>query len=64
MDRRSLHRLLLAGGRLDHPALAEVPFAIEVAAPTIGMIQIFILIGVVYWLTRKRVIRHGVCPRC
>jgi hypothetical protein len=50
--------LLLAGGRLpfDRPALAGVPFAIQVAAPTIGMIQIFLLMGVVYWLTRKRVI--------
>ena len=50
--------LLLAGGRLpfDRPALAGIPFALQVAAPTIGMIQIFALMGVVYWLTRKRAI--------
>ncbi len=50
--------LLLAGGHLpfDRPALAGIPFAIQVAAPTFVMIQIFLLMGVVYWLTRKRVI--------
>jgi hypothetical protein len=48
--------LLLADGSLpfDRPALAEVPFAVQLAAPTIGMIQILLLIGIVYWLTRKR----------
>jgi hypothetical protein len=50
--------LLLAGGRLpfDRPALAGIPFAIQVAAPTIGMIQIFVLMGVIYWLTRNRIL--------
>jgi hypothetical protein len=50
--------LLLAGGRLpfDRPALAGVPFALQVAAPTIVMIQIFFLMAIIYWLTRKRVI--------
>ncbi len=50
--------LVLADGRLpfDRPALAGIPFAIQVAAPTIGMIQIFVLMGIIYWLTRKRVI--------
>ena len=50
--------LLLADGRLpfDRPALAAVPFGLQVAAPTIGMIQIFFLMAIIYWLTRKRVI--------
>jgi hypothetical protein len=50
--------LLLAGGRFpfDRPALAGIPFALQLAAPTIGMIQIFLLLAIIYWLTRKRVI--------
>jgi hypothetical protein len=50
--------LLLADGRLpfDRPALAGISFAVQLAAPTIGMIQIFLLMGMVYWLTRNRVI--------
>ena len=50
--------LLLANGRLpfDRPALAGIPFAVQVAAPSLTMVQIFLLMGVVYWLTRKRVI--------
>jgi hypothetical protein len=50
--------LLLADGRLpfDRPALAGIPFAAQLAAPSLVMIQIFLLMGVVYWLTRKRAI--------
>jgi hypothetical protein len=50
--------LLIAGGRLpfDRPALAGIPFGLQVAAPTIGMIEVFFLMAAVYWLTRKRVI--------
>ena len=50
--------LLLAGGRFpfDRPALAGIPFALQLAAPTIGMIQIFLLLAIIYWLTRKRVV--------
>jgi len=50
--------LLLAGGHLpfDRPALAQVPFAVQVAAPTLEMVEIFLLMGVVHWLTRKRLI--------
>jgi uncharacterized membrane protein YqjE len=50
--------LLIAGGRLpfDRPALAGIPFDLQVAAPTIGMIEVFFLMAVVYWMTRKRVI--------
>ena len=35
--------LLIAGGRLpfDRPALAGIPFGLQVAAPTIGMIEVF-----------------------
>jgi hypothetical protein len=49
--------LLLAGGHFpfDRPALAGIPFALQLAAPTIGMIQIFLLLAIIYWLTRKRV---------
>jgi hypothetical protein len=50
--------LLLADGRLpfDRPALAGIPFAAQVAAPSLTMIEIFLLMGVVHWLTRKRAI--------
>jgi hypothetical protein len=50
--------LLLADGRLpfDRPALAGIPFAVQMAAPTIGMIQILLLLALIYWLTRKRVV--------
>jgi hypothetical protein len=48
--------LLLADGSLpfDRPALAAVPFAAQLAAPSLVMIEIFALMGVVHWLTRKR----------
>jgi hypothetical protein len=50
--------LLLADGSLpfDRPALARVPFAVQLAAPTIGMAQIFVLMAIVYGLTRRRVL--------
>jgi hypothetical protein len=50
--------VLLANGRLpfDRPALAGIPFAIQPAAPTITMVQIFVLMGIVYGLTRRRAI--------
>jgi hypothetical protein len=50
--------LLLADGRLpfDRPTLAGIPFAAQLAAPSLVMIEIFVLMGVVYWLTRKRAI--------
>jgi hypothetical protein len=40
----------------DRPAVAQLPFAVQMAAPTIGLIEIFVLMGLVYWLTRRRVI--------
>ena len=48
--------LVLAGGYLpfDRPALASLPFAVQMAFPTVGMIQIFALMGLVWWLTRRR----------
>src|SRR4051794_21613288 len=48
--------LLLARGRLpfDRPALAGFPFAAQVAAPTIGLIEVFLLMGMVWLLTRRR----------
>lgn len=46
----------LAGGHLpfDRPAFAGQSFAMQVAIPTIGMIEIFVLMLLVYGLTRKR----------
>ena len=48
--------LVLAGGYLpfDRPALASLPFAVQMAFPTVGMIQIFAMMGLVWWLTRRR----------
>jgi hypothetical protein len=50
--------LVLARGRLpfDRPALAALPFGQQVAFPTIGLIEIFVLMALVWWLTRRRVI--------
>ena len=41
--------LILAGGYLpfDRPALAGMPFAVQMAIPTVGMIQIFLMMGLV-----------------
>jgi hypothetical protein len=49
--------LLLADGRLpfDRPALAGIPFSIQLAAPTLTMVQVFLLMAIVYKLTRRRV---------
>lgn len=48
---------LLSGGELpfDRPALPPAPFFIQLLAPTFGMIEVFALMGLVYWLTRRRV---------
>jgi hypothetical protein len=50
--------LWLAHGSLpfDRPAVARMPFGLQLAAPTIGMIEIFVLMVLVFLLTRKRVI--------
>jgi hypothetical protein len=50
--------LLLAGGFLpfDRPAVANMPFIQQVALPTFGLIEIFVLMAVVYLLTGRRVI--------
>ena len=50
--------LLLANGHLpfDRPALAALPFAQQVAFPTLGLIEVFALMAMVWWLTRRRVI--------
>ena len=54
----NLAALALAGGYLpfDRPALARLPFAAQMAAPTVGLVEIFGLMGVVFWITRRRVI--------
>jgi len=50
--------LWLARGSLpfDRPAVAQLPFAVQMAAPTVGMIEIFVLMVLAFLLTRKRVI--------
>ena len=47
--------LWLAGGSLpfDRPAVAQLPFAIQMAAPSIGMIEIFVLMLLTFLLTRN-----------
>lgn len=48
--------LWLADGSLpfDRPAVAKLPFTLQVAAPSITLIEIFVLMGMVYLLTRRR----------
>jgi hypothetical protein len=50
--------ILLADGALpfDRPALAGMPFAQQVALPTLGLLEIFLLMAVVYGLTQRRAI--------
>jgi hypothetical protein len=50
--------VVLSGGILpfDRPAVAALPFATQMAFPTVGLLEIFVLMGVVYALTRKRAI--------
>src|SRR5947209_13179962 len=48
----------LAGGFLpfDRPALADMPFGQQVALPSLGLIEVLVLMAVVYLLTARRVI--------
>jgi hypothetical protein len=48
--------VLLAGGSLpfDRPALADMPFALQLAVPSLGLIEIFVLMIVVYLPTSRR----------
>lgn len=50
--------IYLSGGILpfDRPAVAALPFAAQMAFPTVGLLEIFLLMGVVYALTRRRVV--------
>src|SRR5205085_7313546 len=50
--------IVLSGGILpfDRPALAVLPFGAQMAVPTVGLLEIFFLMAVVYWLTRNRAI--------
>ena len=50
--------LLLAHGSLpfDRPAVAHLPFASQMAVPTVSLIEIFVLMVITFLLTRKRVI--------
>ena len=47
---------VLGNGSLpfDRPALQDRPFVLQVIFPSLGMLEIFALMGVVYWLTRNR----------
>ena len=48
--------VLLARGHLpfDRPALAGKPFAFQMALPTLGLLEVFLLMAVTYWLTSRR----------
>jgi len=50
--------LWLARGSLpfDRPAVAQLPFAVQMAAPTVALIEIFVLMVLTFLLTRKRAI--------
>jgi len=50
--------LALAGGYLpfDRPALAGASFAAQMASPSVALLEVFALMGVVWWLTRRRAI--------
>jgi hypothetical protein len=50
--------VVIAGGELPfhRPGLHDQPFAIQVASPTVALIEVFALMAIVYWLTRKRVV--------
>jgi hypothetical protein len=50
--------LSLAQGALpfDRPAVNQLPFAVQVAAPSITLLEIFVLMGLTFLLTRRRVI--------
>jgi len=50
--------LWLADGALpfDRPAVANLPFAVQMATPSLGMIDIFMLMGVTFFMTSDRVI--------
>lgn len=47
----------LAQGTLpfDRPAVAQLPFSLQIAAPSITLIEIFVLMWLVFLLTRGRV---------
>jgi len=52
----NLAALELSGGVLpfDRPALAGLPFAFQMAAPSLALAEVFALMGLTWWLTRRR----------
>lgn len=46
----------LAGGFIpfDTPAMQQVPFATRMVIPTVSLFEVFILMAIAWWLTRKR----------
>src|SRR5580704_12371715 len=54
----NLTALALSDGVLpfDRPALAGLPFSVQMAFPTAGLLEIFALMAVVYLLTMRRAV--------
>src|SRR5580704_13565347 len=54
----NLAAIALSGGVLpfDRPALKALPFVSQMAFPTAGLVEIFVLMAVVYLLTMRRAI--------
>ena len=50
--------LVVAHGSLPfaRPVLENVSFVVQLIAPTVALVEVLVLIGVVYWLTRRRAI--------
>jgi hypothetical protein len=48
--------LWLARGTLpfDRPAIARLPFSLQLAAPSLTLLEIFVLMGLAFWITRRR----------
>jgi hypothetical protein len=54
----SLVVLVVAHGSLPfaRPVFADVSFVAQLIGPTVAVVEVLVLIGVVYWLTRRRAI--------
>jgi hypothetical protein len=50
--------VFLAGGHLpfDRPAISQLPFALQMAAPSVTLIEVFVLMVLVFLLTKRRFI--------
>jgi hypothetical protein len=54
----SLVVLVVAHGSLPfaRPVFADVSFVVQLIGPTVAVVEVLVLMGVVYWLTRRRAI--------